>query len=74
MSDPEIQTLPPDPPPSEEQEVTKPHYTPQQMIFQASHSAGNLGHQSGVVPQTLPASWFGPKREPIDPELHKRFN
>ncbi len=50
-----------------------PRYTPEQMVYQASLSAGNLGSQSGVAPQIPPVFW-SEHGKTIDPSILKRFN
>jgi len=58
---------------TQEQRQPRPRYTPEQMVYQASHSAGNLGHQSGVVPQIPPVFWSADGRT-IAPSVLKRVN
>ncbi len=59
--------------PAPTQEQPKPCYTPEQMVYQASHSAGNLGQMSGVAPKIPPVFWTTQGRT-IDPSILKRFN
>ncbi len=47
--------------------------TPEQMWAQLDHSAGNLGLQSGVVPQVLPECWTGRGNIAGSPR-HRNFN